>query len=125
MAMSRTAFTVHAIPGIVSTLPELKVASDRTIAALASFASVLADNPILLARFAVCEAMASSCDDDADAFQQSMAGMLQAGNVYTAADVGSIISELQPDAADDEPREVDLQEGEDDHFYKINEDHGI
>ena len=35
-----------------------------------------------------------------------MAGMLQAGKEFTAADVGSIISELQPDAANDEPREL-------------------
>ena len=100
VAMSRTAFVVHALPGIISTLPEATKAPDCRISALASFASVVSDNPLILAQLAACEAMASSCDDDAQAFQTSVADSLEAGKEYTKEDAQSIISKLQGDTDD-------------------------
>ena len=95
VAMSRTAFSVHATAGFVETLPQ-DVLLSPSIVALKTFMGVLATEPVLLAQFACCEALATSSDEDSDNFRKAVADLLQPGCVYTNVGVRSIIEQLQP-----------------------------
>ena len=93
VAMSRTTFTVHETGGFIAMLPEATCKA-ASFYALKTFMAVLAQQPILLAQLAACEALACACEEDAEHVRQSVVDLLRPGTTYTPDQVKFAIAHL-------------------------------